>query len=201
VFWFVGASFSRPLVFSGLVMNTRNPRHVLAFAFLVGVFFYLAGAVWSAYFIIALPQAEGWCKDWVEPHPDAGGSGFSGCVGFKNDVEESKYYHNKQMLARNTKWIYATIGAAILLSLLLFWYFPNRIHHRQVPRDAFVTATVLGFIAALIVPMILSWMLPAPSTWFPKFIVEAAQQREADALRRIIGDPFPPAVVLPRQKN
>jgi hypothetical protein len=182
-------------------MNTRNPRHVLAFAFLVGVFFYLAGAVWSAYFIISLPQAEGLCKDWVEPHPDAGGSGFSGCVGFKNDVEASKYYHNKQMLARNTKWIYATIGAAILLSLLLFWYFPNRIHYRQVPRDAFVTDTVLGFIAALIVPMILSWVLPAPSTWFPTFIVEAAQQREADALRRIIGDPFPPDVVLPRQEN
>ena len=67
-------------------MNTRNPRHVLAFVFLVGGFLYLAGALWSAYFIVSLPQAEDWCKDWIEPDPDAEGSGFSGCVSFKNDV-------------------------------------------------------------------------------------------------------------------
>jgi hypothetical protein len=172
-------------------MDTRNPRHVLAFVFLIGAFFYLAGALWSAYFIISLPQAEDWCKDWIEPDPDARGSGFTGCVGFKNDVEGTKYYHNKQMLVRNRKWVYATIGAAILLSLFVFWYFPSRIHHRQVPHDAFATAIVLGFIAAVIAP-IYSWALPAPTTWFPSFIVEAAQQREADALRRITDDPVPP---------
>jgi|GEM_PF-1903908 len=179
-------------------MDTRNPRQVLAFLFLAGAFFYLAGALWSAYFIVSLPQAEDWCIDWIEPDPDAGGSSFSGCVSFKNDVEASKYYHNKEMLALNRKWVYATIGAAILLSLFLFWYFPSRIHRRQVPHDAFVTAIVLGFIAAVIAPMIFSWVLPAPATWFPRFIVEAAQQREADALRRVTGNSFPPDVVQHR---
>jgi hypothetical protein len=98
-------------------MDTRNPRQVLTYLFLAGAFFYLAGALWSAYFIVSLPQAEDWCKDWIEPNPDAGGSGFYGCVSFKNDVEASKYYHNKQMLARNRKWAYATIGVATLVSL------------------------------------------------------------------------------------
>src|SRR6266576_3141992 len=130
-------------------MNTRNPRHVLAFVFVMGVFFYLAGALWSAYFVIALPQPKDWCKDWIESNPDAGGSGFSGCVHFKNDVEASKYYHNIRMRDRNEKSIYAAIGLGIILSLLLFWYLPSRIHHREVPGDTFVTASALGFIAAV----------------------------------------------------
>ena len=179
-------------------MNTRNPRHVLAFVFLVGVFFYLAGALWSAYFVIALPQPHDWCADWVDLRDKDDQSAFSGCVQFKNDVEALKYHHNQQMRDRNTKWLNTTIGAGIILSLLLFWYLPSRIHHRVVPSDTFVTASVLGFIAALIVPLVFSWVLPAPVTWFPAFIVEASREREAEALREITGDPSPPHILRHR---
>ena len=102
------------------------------------------------------------------------------------------------MLARNRKWVYGTRGGEIFLGLLLFWYLPSRVRHRQVPHDAFITAIVLGFIAAVIAPMIFSWVLPAPTTWFPKFIVEAAQQREADALQRVTGDSLPGDIVRDR---
>lgn len=72
------------------------PGKAARFAAIAGLAFYLASAVWSALFIVALPQDPDWCKDAME---------FEGCVEFKNTFEKLKYDHNREMVDRNSYWV------------------------------------------------------------------------------------------------
>ncbi len=45
-----------------------------------------------------------------------------------------------------------------------------------------------GVLVVLIVPMVFSWVLPAPAKWFPKEIRNIAEIRQQEALSRLKKD-------------
>jgi hypothetical protein len=84
-------------------MNRGRIRSIVGFLAVGGAVFYIASALWDVYFIPSVPMARDWCKDWVDFREKDNPSAFTGCVEFKNDLEASKYYHNRRLLERN-KW-------------------------------------------------------------------------------------------------
>ena len=97
-------------------MSINKLKNVIGFAIALGLIAYLASALWSAIFIISLPMDQDAITDWVEV--ETGENRFSGTqtelepTGFKNTLEELKYYHNVRMQDRNRYWVYGqlTIG-------------------------------------------------------------------------------------------
>ena len=167
-------------------MDITRARNLVLFLVVAGFTFYVVNALWSAFFITALPQDSDWCRDWITPEEGAPSSPGM-CLKFKNEIEEAKHFHNRRMLDRNRRWVYGTIGVGIVIAWLSFYVVPRWRHlHPDILRVA-VTSVLLGFASAVIVPMILSWLLPAPYKWFPRAITDAALAREQQALSQITG--------------
>ncbi len=165
-------------------MNLDRHRDLVLFGAVIGVAFYLASAVWSALFIVALPQDRDWCKNAMEFQTGEDTS-ESRCVDFKNTYEELKYYRNQDMANRNRYWVYGQLIAGAFGGWLMFSRLPAR---RDITRrsTASVGAAMYGMTITLLVPLVLGWLLPAPVKWFPRQIVEYADarvQRELSLLR------------------
>jgi len=92
------------------------------------------------------------------------------------------------MRDRNRYWVYGELIAGGLLGLLVFYIVPKLRKSQETQNDAagFATGGVfLGVLAVLIVPLVVSWLLPAPVKWFPQEIVDIATTRESEALTRL----------------
>jgi len=170
-------------------MSQNNNLHLVIFACVFGLFAYVASALWSAFFIVDVPQApdavlhveeitrETGRYDWrveTEVVP----------VIFSSMLEELKYHHNVRMLERNRYWFYGTLVFGALVGALAFYLIPR---WRGKPEeyhgsDTWVGGAFLGALVALIAPALLGWLLPPPAEWFPRQIREAADLRQQEAL-------------------
>jgi len=148
-------------------LDFSNSRHHLLFLLVGGFLVYLANATASAFFIVSLPQADGWCLEYVDE---------VGCADFTNGLEEEKYYFNKEMLDRNQWLVVGTIAFAFLLTLKAF---PKKAGQENADRWGMLIVTAC--LAGILVPALFSFVLPAPARWFPALISEVADARERDA--------------------
>lgn len=164
-------------------MSSNNPKHLLVFVSAAGVSIYLLNALWSAMFIVAVPMDDNWCSDAVEHRSGEYKSEWR-CVEFKNDLERQKYYHNRRMRQRNTYWVYGMVIFGGVLGVVMFHVLP-RWRGRDTNVEGFIISIMLGMFVAIVVPNILSWILPAPVEWFPSEITEIAKTRQEEALRRL----------------
>ncbi|MCG8345123.1 MAG: hypothetical protein MI685_08200 [Chlorobiales bacterium] len=173
-------------------MSPNKPAHIVAFAVSLGIFAYLASALWSAIFIVPLPMEKDAIIDSIEI--ETGEDRYGGIqtewhpIEFKNTLEELKYYHNLQMRDRNRYWLYGELIVGGLIGLFVFYIIPKRRNILDNPYDTSGTAfggIFLGILTVLIVPFVLSWVLPPPVKWFPQEIARIAEMREKDALSRL----------------
>ncbi len=161
-------------------MDLQRLKPVLTFLAVGGFAFFLASAVWNVYFVPSVPMDRDWCRDWVDLRGQDNPSGFSGCVEFKNDLEASKYYHNRRMIDRNKWWMYGCIAAGGVIAVALFCIRPKTKERFRHPRHL-VLALVYGLLVATVIPRVYSAVLPAPYKWFPEFLKQAAMERQRDA--------------------
>lgn len=171
-------------------MSENNTWHVVVFACCLGVAVYLASALWSALFIIDLPQAPDAVVDVVEITRESGRydqwvDTEVVPVAFSSRLEELKYHHNLSMLERNRYWFYGTLIFGAFAGFVAFRLIPSWRGVAEVKFAPLGSGIPIAFFSALIaavVPMVLGWVLPAPVTWFPRKIVEMADSRQAAAL-------------------
>lgn len=162
-------------------MNLKNKWHVAAFLAVFGTLSYFGKVIWEVYYLPVLPLSEGWCLDAKKVVVDVSRYGEKmewRCIEFRSTLDEFIYYHNVEMRALNQKAITWTIFINGLFGFLVFNTIPKR--RKQISRydnESPIIALVIGFCAAVIVPWLLSWLLPAPEQWLPQSIVEAAQER------------------------
>ncbi len=166
-------------------MSREETIKILQLVLLGGVV-YIASGLWSAFFIPSVEMDPDWCHDPPGMYEYKMEYGI-GCVDFKNDVESAKYYHNAALRDRNRYWLYFTMGAGGVAGIWLFYLIPA---HREDLKGTASSHVVGGFFAgltaALVVPALMNFILPAPAEWFPAFIVEIAAQRSEDALHEIL---------------
>jgi hypothetical protein len=170
-------------------MSQNNNSHLLIFACVLGLFVYVASALWSAFFVVDVPQApdavvhveeitrESGRYDWrveTEVVP----------VSFSSTLEELKYHHNVRMLERNRYWLYGTLVFGAFAGVLSFCLIPRWRRSSDVYRgsESCVGGAFFGAFVALVVPAFLGWLLPPPADWFPSQIREAADLRQQEAL-------------------
>lgn len=161
-------------------MRRKNFKYVITFVLIGGFFFYILNALWSAFFIHAVPQEKGWCTNW-ERFETGEDTYETVCLTFKNALEERKYFHNLRMLERNRTWVYATMIAGPLLGCVVFFVI-YRWSGRTTKGTDYIAAATLGFVASVVIPLMLSWVLPAPVKWFPDVIVDYAESQVQQAL-------------------
>lgn len=142
---------------------------------------YLLMATLSAFFIAAVPQARDWCRDFYE-RVDQDDQVVSTCVSFKNDFEERKYHHNLEMLSRNKTLLWLNIGIWSIVGFVVFHLVPT---WKGLPTVGALGAAGIGATTALLVPIALSWILPAPVEWFPDVLREIHDAQVDAALRRL----------------
>jgi hypothetical protein len=172
-------------------MSPNKPRHLVFFAASLGLFVYLASSLWSALFVVALPQLPDAVVDAYPVESEVGGrynehietEGVP--IEFKNTLEELKYYHNVRMRDRNRYWVYGILAFGALAGAFVFFVVPRwggTLGNEHDTTGALISGAFFGVFAALIVPMILSWVLPAPVSWFPGEILEIAENRKKEML-------------------
>jgi len=172
-----------------MVISSR--KQVIVFIFAVGFLFYLASALWSAFFIVSLPQDKAWCKRWAQYEVEGRfeSKSVDECVEFKNTLEALKYDHNKKMYERNRYWVYGELAAGILLAFFVFHVIPRWRGSSLTLSGAMNGGPILlGIATAILMPLLLGWILPAPEKWFPQEIKEIADLRvreELDILRDV----------------
>lgn len=173
-------------------MSLNKPTHVIGFALCLGVVVYPVNALWGAFFIVALPMDPDAIVEADERDVGEDQHGRPSTVWeptkFKNTLEDLKYSHNVGMRERNRKWMYAVFAVAGLIGFFVFHVIPSRrgtLEQQYAPGSVGLVGAFLGFLAALIVPMLLSAALPAPVKWFPKVITEVAEIRQKEALKRL----------------
>lgn len=173
-------------------MSLKKPVHVLCFAIVLGVTAYLASALWSAVFIVALPMDEDAITDAIEI--ETGEDQYGGVqtewrpIEFKNSLEELKYYHNVRMRDRNRYWVYGSLIVGGLIGLFVFHTIPKWRSILEPQDDATgnaIGAVIVGVLAVLVVPFIISRVLPPPAKWFPQEIRNIAETRENEALKQL----------------
>ena len=173
-------------------MSLNKLAHVIAFAIALGIIAFLASALWGAIFIVSLPMDEDAITDWIEI--ETGEDRYGGVqtewhpTEFKNSLEELKYYHNVRMRDRNGYWVYGEMIVGGLLGLFVFYIVPKwrKTQETQHGTTGFaIGGAFLGVLVVLIVPLVLSWVLPAPVKWFPQEIVDIAETRQKEALTRL----------------
>ena len=170
-------------------MDIGKPTHLLIFAVLTGVFFYVASVIWSAIFIVPLPQADDWCSKSVEIETGEDQREWH-CVQFKDDLEELKFHHNYNMYKRNSYWVYTEIILGALVGMVVFYIIPKwrgRLKHWQGTHNI-IMGGVLGILATLVIPLILGLILPAPMKWFPQELGEIREIREQAALLDLLNE-------------
>ena len=173
-------------------MSLNKLAHVIAFAVSLGIVAFLASALWSAIFIVSLPMDEDAITDAIEIETGEGRYGGVQTewhpIAFKNSLEELKYYHNVRMRERNRYWVYGQLIVGGLFGLFVFYIVPkwrNTLDPQNDTSGIAFGGVLLGVLVVLIVPLVLSWILPAPIKWFPQEIVEIAQTREKEALTHL----------------
>jgi uncharacterized membrane protein YraQ (UPF0718 family) len=175
-------------------MSENKPWHLVVFACCLGVVIYLASALWSALFIIDVPQAPDAVVDFVEIEQQVSGRYYDDSyteaspTKFKNTLEELKYHHNVTMLERNRYWFYGTLifgafAGYVAFSLIPRWRARAGIH--SGPPTSAISSAFLGAFVAAVLPMLLGWILPAPVEWFPRRICEMADARQSQALAKL----------------
>ena len=174
-------------------MSENKPWHLIAFACCLGVVVYLASALWSALFIINLPQAPDAVLDVVEITRESGRydqwvETDVVPVGFSSTLEEHKYHHNVAMNERNRYWIYSTLIFGAFAGYVAFSLIPRwraRAGIQCDPPTASISSAFFGAFVAGVFPMLLGWVLPAPASWFPRQLVEMADSRQMEALSEL----------------
>jgi len=160
-------------------MSINKLSHVIVFAIILSLFAYFASALWSAIFIVSLPMD----KDAIVDAVKIGETEYH--LEFKNCLAKLKYDHNVRMRDRNRYWIYGELVVGGLIGLFVFYFVPrwrNTLDIKQDMSGVIGGGVVLGVLVVLIVPMVFSWVLPAPVKWLPKNIVEIAESRQKDVL-------------------
>lgn len=169
-------------------MSINKLSHVIVFAIILSLFAYFASALWSAIFIVSLPMDKDAIVDAVEigeTKDRYGGTKTKYRLEFKNCLAKLKYDHNVRMRDRNRYWIYGELVVGGLIGLFVFYFVPrwrNTLDIKQDMSGVIGGGVVLGVLVVLIVPMVFSWVLPAPVKWLPKNIVEIAESRQKDVL-------------------
>lgn len=172
-------------------MLLNKPWHIAAFACCLGLAVYLANGLWSAFVVVDLPHERGAVVDYAEfEHEGESGRYIPHTmteavpVRFSSTLEEVKYHHNLRSGERNSYWYYLAAFVGVFAGLLAFTVIPRwrglRYHadYAQTP----IVSAWFGAFVALVVPLLLGWLLPAPADLFPRQIREAADQRRAEAL-------------------
>jgi len=184
--WLAGGISPRSLW--EIKMDISSRKQMIGFILVAGLFFYLASALWSALFIVSLPQEKDWCKEWFRQERETRFETVlvEECVEFNNTLEELKYYHNREMYDRNRYWGYGCILAGALLVIFVFHVIPKwrgRLNDSLLrSSETWLVALLLGFVVSVVVPLVLGWILPAPVKWFPDEIVRIAELREQEEL-------------------
>ena len=166
-------------------MSINKLSHVIVFAIILSLFAYFASALWSAIFIVSLPMD----KDAIVDAVKIGETEYY--LEFKNCLAKLKYDHNVRMRDRNRYWIYGELVVGGLIGLFVFYIVPKWRQTLDIKQDASEDiggGVVLGVLVVLIVPMVFSWVLPAPAKWFPKEIRNIAEIRQQEALSRLKKD-------------
>lgn len=175
-------------------MSLNKLWHVAAFAGCLGLVVYLANGLWSAFVAVDLPHEPGAVVDYVEFEHEGESGRYTPHtmteavpVRFSSTLEELKYHHNVGMHERNRYRIYGTMAFGALAGILAFALIPRwrglRYHADYAGGAAsWIVGAWIGAFFALVVPVVLGWVLPAPADLFPRQIREAADQRRAEAL-------------------
>lgn len=174
-------------------MSENKPWHLVVFACCLGVVVYLASALWSALFIIDLPQAPNAVLDVVEITRESGRydqwvETEAVPVGFSSTLEELKYDHNVRMLERNRYWFYGTLIFGALAGYVAFSLIPRwrgRAGIQSDPPSSSISSAFFGAFVAAVLPMLFGWVLPAPVSWLPRQIVEMADSRQVATLSEL----------------
>lgn len=153
-------------------MKFNNNRHLFVYLLSVGFMTYILTAMLSTVFIVPVKMDNGWCLEWkeLEFKPD---NYEKVCVEFKNSFEETKYFHNLQMMERNEK-LYSFVYLFFLFSSIFVFYFIPKWTNGSYESFSlvFLNLLVLNFIAIYIVAQIIGYILPAPADWFPQIFTE-----------------------------
>lgn len=172
-------------------MSINKLSHVIVFAIILSLFAYFASALWSAIFIVSLPMDKDAIVDAIEigiTEDHYGGTKTQYHLEFKNELEKLKYDHNVQMRGRNRYWLYSELILGGLIGLFVFYIVPKWRQTLDIKQDEagiVISGIILGVLAVLIIPMVFSWVLPAPAKWFPKEIRDIAKIRQKEALSRL----------------
>lgn len=173
-------------------MSANNRIHVIGFAIVLGSLAYLASALWSALFIVTLPMDKAAIVDAIEI--ETGVDRFGDVqtewhpIKFKNSIEELKYYHNANMMERNSYWIGGLVVVGGVIGLFAFYLIPkwrDKLEYQGDPPVPVMGSFILGVSVVLIIPFLLSWILPAPATWFPREIRAISELRQKEVLDQI----------------
>lgn len=166
-------------------MDVKSPTQVIIFGIIFGVVLWLCLSLFHAFFIVSVPQEDNYCEKWI-PIPEdidakekLAGSSVA-CVQFISTLERLKYHHNLNMVERNRYVLYEVHTIAVLVSLMVFYLVPN-LRERLIisGQTAIVGALIIGFVVGF-VPYVLGGIMPAPSKWMPRALIESAENRRLE---------------------
>lgn len=165
------------------MITAREKMGIAILAIAIGASTYVTSAVWSAIFIVALPQEPDWCIE-ARRIQVAEDEYEERCVEFKNEMAHLKHLNNLEMLERNKYWVYSSLllGALLGGTVLAIW---SGVKANHSVFDSAMLGGLVGLCSALVGPFIYTWLLPPPINWFPQELNRISREREAAAIERL----------------
>ena len=158
-------------------------KYLLSFRFLYiiigGFLIYLLGAAIDLIFIPSLDMRDGWCNKWAEKKVIY--RRIRECTDFRNEIDELKFKHNKNMEKRNSYKMFSFFFSASLVTYWLMWLNPAKFFDKKTAFEhntgVMATAVYYGVFLGFLMPIIFQEMLPSPLEWFPNEFIEIRQAR------------------------
>lgn len=163
-------------------MDINNKRSLLLYVFIVGLLFFMLHYALQAMLIINVPQAPNGVEIVIIDNK-------SYLASAQNEIEEAKYYHNVNMLKRNKHLIWFESALCILLTYVVFGYYP-KVKNREWFNDSnkfefYASIIVLGYITAAVIPLLWSFILPTGSEWLPTALMDYHDSQVNEVLKQI----------------
>ncbi|TET87411.1 MAG: hypothetical protein E3J96_05570 [Sulfurovum sp.] len=154
-----------------------NKKYIFTYLILAGFSAYLISVMLSAVFIAPLETDKGWCLKFMEIE----GPNYAierVCTEFKDNLEKAKHFHNLDMIDRNSNLHLGVFFFFLSLSTLIFYFIPK--WYGKIPAinytsdntvanfiNTFGLLLIINYVVVYIISLIIGYILPPPSEWFP----------------------------------
>lgn len=173
-------------------MEDINLKPVIAIVIVSGIVFYFLNAIWAMYYTAELPLQEEFCMRWAAEQTGTS-EGKMFCDEYANKFEELKHTYNleAEALIAPRNLLLGFLGPVV--GVIAFFFAARRGAERRKDEKYaketgimdYLPPVILGFAATALIPVVLHFVAPEPSEWFPSAITNGADAKVQATVERL----------------